>query len=383
MIIYLIVFALSCFFTALAQRCLKKMQKGEFLTFSIIAIILPVMLAALRDPGVGTDSAGYCTSIWSAVLQYRHFDVLMNLFNNDFFPEVERIYLITNWLVSLFSEDIHTLFFVLNLLVIGFIYKAAYDNRHKAEMWQVMLLFQILFYSNSLNLIRQYIAVAIGTYAYKFLEKHDWKKLIFWTTIMFMWHSTTIVFIALIFIDLLFNIQNKKAKKLVTAGICISMYILYTQFDNILIFTVNQGIIPSRFTAYLKQYSDETFLDTSSTLFSVIILFFYLYLLVYLKNKQNKPELKKFFIYKSIATFLNLTSLISKFLFRMSYFFSNITDCIFLPRALFMLKQKSKSRYYIFSLSFVFLSIALWYFLYVKNGINQTVPYKSSILGIE
>ncbi len=382
MFIYLAVFALSSFFTAIAQYSSQKKQSGAFLAFSSIAILLPVLLAAFRDPGIGTDTASYGINVWHSVLTNHRLDSLLHQYNNGYFPEVELIYLALNWFIAQFTDDIHVLFFALNLIVIGFIYKAAYDNRHKANMWQVMLFFNLLFYSNSLNLLRQYIAVAIGTYAYKFLETREWKKLIFWVIIMFLWHNTTIVFVALIGIDILFKIKNKKINRIIYASIALSIYILFVHFDEILLFIVNRGLIPYRFKAYLSQYSDETFFDTTSTLLAFFMLAFFVYLRFYLKPNENKNELTTFFSYKAIATALNLTSMISKFVFRMSYFFSNITDCIFLPRALFMLKEKSRSRYYIFSTLFVLLCTVFWYFLYVKNGINQVIPYKSSILGI-
>lgn len=372
---------LSSIMTALAHYFKKNNKNLLFLYSSAAAVLLPALLAAFRDPGVGTDSATYCRRVWGIVNSYGKLETLMYMFNNDYFPEVEKIYLIFNWIVSLISNDIHVLFFFLNLLVVSLVYKAAYDNRDRAEMWQIMLFFYFAFYSNTLNLIRQYIAVAIGMYSFKYLENREWKKLSVCVVVMIMWHSTTIVYVALILMHLFLSINSKNVKKCVVVAIGYIIYQVFTYYDYILLSVVSRGIIPYRYKAYLTEYSGATFFDKSSTIVAIVIFLFYI--ILYCSMKENRKKIVTFMEYKAVATSLNCLSMISTFVFRMSYYFSIIADCIYLPRALYLLKQKNQRNYYIVSAFFVILFAMLWYLLYVKNGINETVPYRSLVLGIE
>lgn len=372
---------LSSIMTALAHYFKKNNKNLLFLYSSAVAVLLPALLAAFRDPGVGTDSATYCRRVWGIVNSYGKIETLMYMFNNDYFPEVEKIYLIFNWIVSLISNDIHVLFFFLNLLVVSLVYKAAYDNRDRAEMWQIMLFFYFAFYSNTLNLIRQYIAVAIGMYSFKYLENREWKKLFACVAVMIMWHSTAVIYVALILMRLFLDINKKNVKKCIIIVIGYIIYQVFTYYDHILLFIVGYGIIPYRYKGYLTQYSGSTFFDTSSTVVAFVIVLFYGFL--YFSMKENRKEITSFVELKIVSTIMNSMSIISTFVFRTSYYFSIIADCIFLPRALYLLKQRNKRNYYAASVFFVLLFAMLWYLLYVKNGINETVPYRSVILGIE
>ena len=66
----------------------------------------------------------------------------------------------------------------------------------------------------------------------------------------------------------------------------------------------------------------------------------------------------------------------------MSMYFTFLTDLLFVPRALFLLKHKNKVLYKILTYVCVLIVILAWYYNFVlKNG-SETVPYRSKILGI-
>ncbi len=378
--IYLIIFFLSAFLIAIAQSK-EEDDKVLFYGLSIVAVALPVLLAAFRDLGIGTDTLGYCNRVWGEVLRVRRINLLLYMYYNEYFQDVDLFYLVLNWFVSLFTDNIHVLLFVFNFIVVGLVYKVAYDYRDKAAMWQVMLFFYLLGYNNSLNLMRQYIAIVIGLYAFKYLENKKWFPLAICFFIMHFCHGSSIIYPALIGIYLFFQTKNKYVQWFVPVGIITIAYLIFQYFDNILLFIIENGFMQDRFRAYLSENSEATFFDTSSSLLAIIMIVFFIYVAII--NQDERAELKKFIQFKSVAALFNLTSTISMYALRMSFYFATITDCLFLPKALQMVKEKkSKSLYYMLSALFVILNTVVWYMLYVKNGINQTVPYRSRILGI-
>lgn len=127
--IYIIVFLFTTFFTYVAQRTVT--QKVFFYFFSALAVLSPAMLAGFRDSGIGTDTLIYVDHVWTKVLLVPAWDDFMYSYSNKDFQDIEFFYLLLNWLVSQISTDVHSIYFAANLVVIYFVYRAAYDKRTK------------------------------------------------------------------------------------------------------------------------------------------------------------------------------------------------------------------------------------------------------------
>ena len=200
MFIYLLVFGLAAFFAYLAQKFENK--KVLVILFSIIAILIPSVLAGVRDSNIGTDLEVYGKPFFNRAVLSDSFEEYSNI------CETELGYRIINYIVSRFSDNINIFLFVLEFIIIGIVYLAFYQRRKEIPVWLGLLCYLFLFYSRFLNLLRQGIAVSIIIYSYKYLEKNELKKFLLAILIATMFHTTAIFAITLIFIKIILNLRK-------------------------------------------------------------------------------------------------------------------------------------------------------------------------------
>ena len=189
MVVYLFVFYLTSLFTYIAQRNIKK--SGIFYFFSLLAILFPALLAGFRNPGIGTDTLVYVDYIWDKILFVPQWNDFMFSYKNGNFADIEFIYLLLNWLTSHVISDVNGIYFVANAITMYFVYRTAYDNRDRCDMWLSMALFLLLYYNASLNMVRQSIALSICMYAYKYIEREQWLKVGIWGILIILTHIFT------------------------------------------------------------------------------------------------------------------------------------------------------------------------------------------------
>lgn len=381
MIVYIITFIITITSTWLAERSTK--QKLAFIILSSIAILIPSLIAGFRDSGIGTDTQVYVDDTWNKIIQITSWSDLIKNYNQGEFESIEPIYLFINWCASIFGKDIHYCYFITNLSVILPIFCAIYNNRKKAPMWLSMTIFLFLYYNASLNLVRQSIALSFCIYAYKYLEQNNWKKLLIWSIIIINTHNTGIFYILFIFLYLIWNLIKKGSIRSVLIGLYFTILpILLLLFNYIVILAIYIGILPTKYLIYLSEDNYGTI--SKSTFFiyiAIFIVFFYIK-----KNTQysflEKKTINYFFYSKFFGIILLCASYISKWAFRISYYFNYPIDCIFLPQAIYSIRKKNKSIYNIISLSLICILIIMWYWLIVIRNEHETIPYKSHILGI-
>lgn len=379
MIIYLITFSISIYFTWLAERSTQ--HKLIFFFLSCIAILTLSILAGCRDSGIGTDTEIYVNYIWNKIINIHSWDDFIFYYQQKYFEDIEFIYLLLNWITSLFSKDVHSIYFTTNFVVVVFTYLTLYDNRKKAPMWIGMAFFCFIYYNTSLNLVRQSIALAMCMYSFKYWEKKQWIKAIIWFLIILNTHNTGIFYSIVIITYFLIQIRNNRVKNILLTSFIIINLIVFLAFDFILILVIQLGILPTKFLMYLGS-ENETIFIKSVFIHYLIFLFLFISISKENKNTNYRNKLKAFTIYKLLGCLFFATSIISQWSFRISYYINYLTDCNFLPQALKISREKSKKYYQIYLLTCISISIIVWYWCIVVNNGNETIPYKSKILGI-
>lgn len=378
--IYIIIFLLTTFSTYIAQRTVS--QKAAFYFFSVWAVLLPALLAGFRDSGVGTDTLIYVDHVWAKILSVSDWDDFVNAYNNKDFKDIEFLYLLLNWMVSQVSTDVHSIYFASNLVVMLFIYRAAYDNRKKCDMWLVMLLFLLLYYNASLNLVRQSIALSMSVYAYKYIEQEKWIKVVVWGYFILLAHNTGVFFVFLLLIYLIFRMRNRLVKRYLSVCFAIMVPLSLCMLDYVLLLSVSWGILPMKFLSYLGELNTTTFIKSVFIIY-VLFLLYVLGAMRYLKNKKRRDgELEMYAYFKFVGILLFLGSLASHWAFRLSYYINYPFDCLFLPRVVKLVQRRCYSMYKISLVAILLLAFVLWYWTIVINNGNETIPYKSKILGI-
>ncbi|OUN79586.1 EpsG family protein [Bacteroides sp. An51A] len=381
MLIYLVVFFFSILFTYIAERSIAKNRK-QFIAFSVLSVGLPVLLSGLRDNSVGTDTEGYVAWVWNIVSRCSDWDSFLHLYHGGYFADIEFGYLMVNFVANVFSNDVHSVYFLTGLLSILPIYIAIYHYRAKVPMWLSMAIFLLTYYNLSLNLTRQSIALAFCIYAFRYVEQRRWFKLVVMFIVILGFHNTGFIFIPAVVMFLLMEHLRWRGKIIFLLACFVSLMIAFRYVDVLLFASVTYGLLPEKFLYY--QIDEMTgFLSRSN--FIVYIFESLLMLMVILSraSRKMKSRLFSYFTLKCIGVYSFTLSTLSMWAFRISYYFNFPADCLFLPSSLNTLRQNGKTNLYRWSLVLL-ISLLLfnWYFNIVIKNANETYPYKSSILGI-
>lgn len=367
--IYIVVFLLSLVFTHLASRA-----KGRFaqIIFSILALLFPVLLAGFRDSTVGTDTQNYITFFDIAIGQ----PSLKNYI--DSVPDLEIGYVLLTYLsakITLFSQ---VYLIIVSAFILIPVYLAAFNLKNKLNPTMVMSVFYLLFYNESLNLMRQYLAMGIILLAVSYLILN--KKMLFFIgmSIAISFHTTAILALPIYFIPRLVNSRPIRKNALLYVIVSIIL-IAFVMGGNWMGIGFGMGL-NDRQMSYLENSSNSSIsMSTFIVYFTVFAALFY----KSMKQRQLNYLVDFYTVMSLIALSLLLTSLFSHTFYRFSLIFS-VASCLSIPSVCYrtdnniIIKPYSKGVTAILLLLF----FAYWYFAVVIRGSNETYPYNSILLGL-
>lgn len=365
MFIYLVVFSLSIIFTRLAERsCNKNRHKIITVVFSILAITIPSILAAMRADIVGTDINNYVKPLFEYFCK--------NGFSTEYMQKIgiEYLYGLLTYIVTIFTDDIRVLLFVVEFLIISLIYLSAYYRKDKIPMWMFMFVFFTVFYNSTLNLVRQSIALAIVIYSFKYIENKNCVKFLFSVYIATLFHSTAFFAIILYVIYNSINTDLKNLYKIIIISLCILMIFFYRDIISILI---DIGLIPTKFNSYLTKYLKESVdLDIIASLFKItIIVFVYFAYKILIKREKNN----EYYILLLVIDFILLQlSAFIDYADRISYYFGLIAQMVLIPQLIFCVK-KDRFNKIIAKLIIIIMLLCYWYIRYIYYNNGETYPY--------
>lgn len=184
-LIYLIVFAVSCGLLFLADVFRKNRVVSVLL--EILAISLPILLAGLRDLSVGTDVKVYVVSKFNAVRIASSFINYVNTAN------IEVGFAALVYLVTKLTGSVTFVLLAIHTFIVVIIYLDIANHRDKIPVWLGMLVFYLLYFNMSLNIMRQWMAMAILLYASKYMfARRTWVYLAY-VLIAACFHETAYV----------------------------------------------------------------------------------------------------------------------------------------------------------------------------------------------
>lgn len=362
--IYFVVFAISCFFTFLADKKFKINKKKSGIIFSILAITTPVLLAGLRDVSIGTDVNYYLTYDLYSASNYTNF-ISYYLASGE-----EILFSLIVFIVNKICNNINVLMFVLQLFMTTLIYLEIYRNRDKYNMSLAMFIYLIFVYPRFLNLIRQGLAVSIIIYSMRFIEKPNKRNFYFSVFVAFLFHRTAIFSLPLYF---LYNsIQKKKNFNILVIYMVVILSAL--SYDYVLGLLINIGFLPTKFEAFLSEFArEEIAFDIYTALYKLVWIILLIILNKYNRSNENKY---KFYIHLLIIDIIlwefNYKILNAE---RLSYYYGLLAMINFYPQIANVRCRKKEQRL-IFICILVLLSILYfwWKFIYFHSG--EIYPYK-------
>ena len=144
--IYLACFSVSTFFAFLANRA---KQRKYFLLFSVISILLPVLLAGLRNYSVGIDTDNYLTMerFWyGAIRAPSLWNYLQNYLLSGYREPLFALFL---GIIAQLTGNFRVFLFLAHFVIMINIYIGAYRLKHKVPPVFVLLFFFLLYYNVS------------------------------------------------------------------------------------------------------------------------------------------------------------------------------------------------------------------------------------------
>lgn len=377
MLIYLGTFLLSYIFCYIGEKKIDSGNRQRIISifFLTISVLIVSILAGVRDLNIGTDIWTYAEWLFRSGKKTN--DLASYISNHT---DIDILYLVFTYVISNIFNDSHWLYFFTGVIIYGFTLMGLLQYRKKCPTSFSWLIYLLIFYGDTLNAMRQSIAIAIGFWGMKFALKSDYKKFAFIILISILFHNSAIIFIG---IALIYKLLNRYDFFEGRALILIISITLIVSYGKVLELLINLGIMNNRFERYMNGASGlqlNPILIRLPILLLIILLFkrFNMGEAAELNSLNNESE-GYFYIFMLIIEIL--TAEMRAFipaLYRISFYFG-IYKTIAYSRIVRVLNGKFRPIGYVLTLMFL---VMLWYYQNVIQGNNQIFPYTSQILGI-
>lgn len=187
--IYLLCFALSSLFAALANRA---QRRWKVILFSAISILLPVLLAGFRDFSIGIDVENYLYKdyYWVGVRTRDFWDYLRYYHS---LGRGEYVFVFLLAILGKLTANFRVFLFLSHTVIITTMYVGAWRQRKSADPALIMMLFYLFFFNHSLNIIRQYMAMAMIFAAFKNVTERKYLRFCLVVLAAYTIHSASVL----------------------------------------------------------------------------------------------------------------------------------------------------------------------------------------------
>lgn len=372
---YLITFCLSAVLFHLSNSFYKKNQ-SIFVLLAFCSIMSISILAGVRDSTIGTDVLVYGNTVFKLSGEYSSFFAFYNGVNEIF--RLEPLYMLLNYLISRITNNPAVFYFALSFIINSFIYISILNLKEKINMDLAWCSYLLIFYGQSLNIMRQSLAISamILGFSYLFLKKEKWAFLFFLISCLSHFSAAFVLISVLLLYSVFFKF-DKPFKYLVLFSIVGVLITIGLQpISQILQFT---GILPERYSIYLVGQKGAG-LSVQSIFLKIPFLAIFINQLI--NNPKNKEDKLFIFLFMMLVLdFLFYQLRITNLVFaRISYYF-NAFQIISIPFLIKQMKINYENRIISYiSLGYLIYLSTIWYYQIVISGINEIYPYHSEIL---
>ena len=323
----------------------KKFSKiNILLTISTIIFILLWLVSGFRE-GVGTDYYPY--------VQYFYKTKVYTLFNNPF----EWGFYILNKLVNILTGNPRFIFLIVSFFTL-FVINKAILNHSVNYYFSILLFINLYFYFNSLNIMRQFIAIAIVLYSLRYIYERNLKKFSVLILAASFFHFTSVVFWFAYFV------VNKKYK-------------IYTYFSGALLSILLVFLFPyiaeilTHFMPRYEAYLTNMFEQFSSTSVILIILSTLIFTFLLHRNSEWDSEEIVLFNLVYIGLIFNIAAYYNFLFYRISLYFY-IFIILLIPKLVHQVNEKYKN-----AISIVIISLSMLYCIRLLiTGNGEILPYR-------
>ena len=370
---YVLMFACSLFFLWLSGK-VEKHNRYFKTAFIIIALVIPCLMAALRGLSVGTDTGGYVHNLFDKVGDVDSYGDMVSL-SSELYNSTDRLYLLITYVIGKCGLPFQVLLFIYQALIILPVYFAIKLNAKDTKRIVFgMLIFYLMFFNLSLNMLRQSIAIAFSILGFAlFVNKDGFRDRllsIFLIVIAFGFHDTAIVMIPIYILYILFNsskIDQGVKNAFVTIISCL-MLLIIVFYKPILYHIGTSGLYPKALT-YLESHSifDINYLGAIGNIIIILVLIWVR------KRIKREDENPLFPLLLAIVTFaFGIISAFITYTDRIAYYAYFTILLLYFPRYLLMRNDNNKD---LLPLFVVLFFIIHWIIVIMINNSNETLPY--------
>lgn len=345
--------------------------------FIMIGIVIPCILAGARDSGIGTDMARYGDNIF----YYAKNHSISEFYIHN--REVEPLYLLFVYVISLFTGHIFWQYFMIEFFCITLVYLSLVDNKLYKYSWLGLLVFHLMFYSFTLNLMRQFMAMSIILWAFRFIRNHQFIKYSIAVIIAFLFHRSGLVGVA-VYIIYILSAQRSFNNKGIARFICgwrwlWSALMILSSFA--LIYFAKEVFI--LLSVFKSSYKDQLINLKNYEISSISLLFMTMLTIIFFlcgQKLSRKNEVYKFYTtILIISTILWQIQGISAEAYRVVLYIWYFV-ILAIPSLIADINKKRDKN--ILTLFFGVYLNCYYFYIFVIQEYNGTYPYTSKILGI-
>lgn len=365
--VYIATFLCSIIFGHLATRINPKTNRGLVFFCSAVSILIPSILAGLRDISVGTDISVYVADNFNLAVASETFSQYASRI-----WQKEWGYMFLVFFSSKIFPDVQGLLFSIELIMMVCVFLGAWKFREQVPLPLVLAIYFLFFYNMSYNIVRQSIAVAIIFLATSWLFEKKYIHFFIAVAVAVLFHKTAMVGIGQFLIFWFINSkslgENDKARKLRGNAMVVGAVAFCFLLPYLTRALVSLGIISSRFLQYFEISS-----VSDNLLNSLVYLLEIVFVMLFSKNFEKISS--EFVFLKTNLFFTFITHQLTNFMYygdRLSLYFSvvNIILLAKLPQATSSKRDKTLA-----TIAIVAVLLFYWYYIYIISGSAETYPY--------
>ena len=377
MAIYLMSFAVSLLLIAFTE----KRRKAYFIFFSIIALLIPCLVAALRAECVGTDILVYVKPMTQNAIGSNNFSHYWNsswfsVWRDKFVYEHEIGFATLVYVVAKLTGNMGAVLFSIQAVTIVPIFVALAMNRKKAPVWLGMLMFYLMYFNSTLNMMRQWMAMGLLLLSFQLLlNKKYWLTAIF-TVVAVLFHYSAVIILPVYFIWWFLQLFRKgtlvqgdikvSSRMIIIIAVGLFGVVALMNVDLMLKLMIRLGF--GRFSNYLSGN------DLSILLGQVVLRIPVLGITAvsWKRFSKSTPHAGFFLTMMILDLLASQLSSVATYAFRISFYFA-MFSLLAVPQLYACQKTPFEKKIVALGLSAFFL--VYWYYTYCYVGAHETIPY--------
>ncbi len=377
--VYIVCFFVSCAFFWLSEKCKSRFFRNAL---AMVAILIPCVLAGMRADTIGTDVKVYVEPIYMAAKESHSLSIYMNqrwfvIWRYMYVSKFEIGFSLMIFLIQKLGGSFAIVLFFIQLLIVAPIYIGLKKIHKQYPICFGMFVFYCLFYNTSLNMMRQWIAMAILFMAFSYLISEEKKKYCILTLVACLFHTSAIMGFTILVV---YKYSTKKREYIKLgnfklneemAPIKIFVYGCVVLLSLNIITIILSKIGLSKYIGYIQGDNGLYLLPYQILLRLPILILF----VVRWKNILREDKLAPF--YGSMLVLDLLTSQlmsINAYAFRIGSFFSEY-DMLSYSALVYAGNRKYRTNRYVTLFYVLAYMMYYWIYYYVITGTHATFPY--------